>query len=124
MVSQLRYEACLPNTFTLYLFLFACLALEAIILFLQLDHPVLRAAPLVALEGVRAVVPVLASELPGNIADLARFLPSNAGNALPCGYTEATSARAQPQPAHGRRACPRARRPFGFALACRGPALF
>lgn len=34
MVSQLRYEACLPNTFTLYLFLFACLALEAIILFL------------------------------------------------------------------------------------------
>lgn len=77
-----------------------------------------------ALEGVRAVVPVLASELPGNIADLARFLPSNAGNALPCGYTEATSARAQSQPAHGRRACPRARRPFGFALACRGPALF
>lgn len=34
MVSQLRYEARLPNTFTLYLFLFACLTLEAIILFL------------------------------------------------------------------------------------------
>lgn len=34
-------------------------------------------------------VPILASELPDNIADLTRFLPSNAGNALLSGYTEA-----------------------------------
>lgn len=33
MAAQLLYEARLPNTFTLYLFLFACLALEAIMLF-------------------------------------------------------------------------------------------
>jgi hypothetical protein len=33
MVSQLWHEARLPNTFTLYVFLLACLALEAIILF-------------------------------------------------------------------------------------------
>jgi hypothetical protein len=31
--SEIGNEALLPNTFTLYLFLFACLALEAIILF-------------------------------------------------------------------------------------------
>jgi len=32
--------------------------------------------------GVFFVVPILASELPQNVADLTRFLPSNAGNAL------------------------------------------
>ena len=32
--SELGYEARLPNTFSLYLFLLACLSLEAIILFL------------------------------------------------------------------------------------------